>query len=578
MTGGFVTGGTPAMMIDNIRSKIEGSRRGESAKALGAFYTDAQVAEFLVWWGIRTGRDTVMDPSFGGGVFLRSACQRLLRLGGEPAAQVFGVEIEPETYTRITEELSDELGVKKRNLWQTDFFELNSIPARQVDVVVGNPPFIRYQRFAGEARKLALACAASQGVKLNELASSWAPFLIHSIAMVKPGGRLAMVVPMEITQAAYALPVLEHLSKSFGTVTFLTFKEKLFPDLNEEALLLLAESKGECDARFYWRDLGHAGLLAPMQQTGRRSFFGCRPVNAQAISQRREKLIEHFIPQKARDLYRELKNLPLTHHLGELADVGIGYVTGANDFFHLDPKAIETWGIPQAFLKPAVRRGRALAGLRFTQEDWHKALKTGEASYLLRIKNGEALPKSVRNYLEHGEAQGVSQTYKCRTRSPWFCVPHVHQPDAFLTYMSGMASRLVTNNAGAVAPNSLHILRLHPHVSLTMPAITALWQTSLTRLSAEIEGHALGGGMLKLEPTEAENVVIASSQRHNGRLVELAEELNALARNSDEATMQIRADAVVLQDGLGLSQKDCGLLRKAADSLRQRRYSRGTTA
>ena len=94
----------------------------------------------------------------------------------------------------------------------------------------------------------------------------------------------------------------------------------------------------------------------------------------------------------------------------------------------------------------------------------------------------------------------------------------------------------------------------------------------------EIEGHALGGGMLKLEPTEAENVVIASSQRHNGRLVELAEELNALARNSDEATMQIRADAVVLQDGLGLSQKDCGLLRKAADSLRQRRYSRGTTA
>src|SRR3990172_6231353 len=86
MTGGFVTGGTPAMMIDNIRSKIEGSRRGESAKALGVFYTDAQVAEFLVWWGIRTGRDTVMDPSFGGGVFLRSACQRLLRLGGEPAS------------------------------------------------------------------------------------------------------------------------------------------------------------------------------------------------------------------------------------------------------------------------------------------------------------------------------------------------------------------------------------------------------------------------------------------------------------------------------------------------------------
>jgi adenine-specific DNA-methyltransferase len=42
----------------------------DSAKALGAFYTDSQIADFLVWWAIRSSRDTVMDPSFGGGGFL----------------------------------------------------------------------------------------------------------------------------------------------------------------------------------------------------------------------------------------------------------------------------------------------------------------------------------------------------------------------------------------------------------------------------------------------------------------------------------------------------------------------------
>src|SRR3954466_4942721 len=41
------------------------------AKAFGAFYTDAQIAEFLAWWAIRERGDTVLDPSFGGGVFLR---------------------------------------------------------------------------------------------------------------------------------------------------------------------------------------------------------------------------------------------------------------------------------------------------------------------------------------------------------------------------------------------------------------------------------------------------------------------------------------------------------------------------
>src|SRR5690242_13955132 len=44
-------------------------------KALGAFYTDAQVAEFLVWWAVRSRAETVIDPSFGGGVFLRAACK-----------------------------------------------------------------------------------------------------------------------------------------------------------------------------------------------------------------------------------------------------------------------------------------------------------------------------------------------------------------------------------------------------------------------------------------------------------------------------------------------------------------------
>jgi adenine-specific DNA-methyltransferase len=53
----------------------------ENAKALGAFYTNIQVSDFLVWWAVRSARDTVMDPSFGGGVFIRSACNRLLGVG-----------------------------------------------------------------------------------------------------------------------------------------------------------------------------------------------------------------------------------------------------------------------------------------------------------------------------------------------------------------------------------------------------------------------------------------------------------------------------------------------------------------
>ena len=139
-----------------------------------------------------------------------------------------------------------------------------------------------------------------------------------------------------------------------------------------------------------------------------------------------------------------------------------------------------------------------------------------------------------------------------------------------------MVPRLVANDAGVVAPNSLHVLRLRIGTHVTGDAIAALWQTSLTRLSVEIEGHALGGGMLKLEPTEAENVLIASPKVENDVLLALCEDLDTLLRSGEHVAAQARADYVILQKGLGLSQSDCQILGMATDILRNRRYSRSS--
>jgi hypothetical protein len=206
-------------------------------------------------------------------------------------------------------------------------------------------------------------------------------------------------------------------------------------------------------------------------------------------------------------------------------------------------------------------------------------VETGEAGYLLHIEDSSALPESIRRYLQRGEELGVPTAYKCRTRSPWFRVPHVYLPDGFLSYISGATPRLVANEAGVVAPNNLHILRLHPGVSVSSSAIAALWQTSLARLSVEIEGHALGGGMLKVEPSEAENVVVPwPADAETTWLTALAKELDLSARNDGDETAQTLADEVILRTRLNLSHKDCNILRTAANVLRSRRYARSASA
>jgi len=560
-----------------VTHEAELASQAWTPKALGSYYTDSQIADFLVWWAVRDAKDSVLDPSFGGGVFLRSAGKRLQQLRGDPKRQIFGIELNADVHVTISELLRHEFGIVPANLIQSDFFEILPNRLRPVDVVVGNPPFIRYQRFSGDARELARKRAAEEGLTISGLSSSWLPFLIHSVRLLRPGGRLAMVIPFEISHATYARPVLDHLSKRFDSVTFLTFRKKLFPTLSEDTLLLLAEGRHEPFgvAQFFLRDLAHAGELPDIKQSNRRRLSGVRRLNTEGMATGSERLIESLIPSRACRLYRELRHDGMTLKLGELADVGIGYVTGANGFFHLSPEKAREWKIPERFLRPCLRRGRSLSGLRLTQRDWQRMLPSGQAGYLLELPGKGDLPDAVNQYLSRGKREGVDKTFKCRTRSPWYRVPHVYQPDAFLTYMSGDTPRLVANDAGVVAPNTLHILRIHEGIEVPNNIVAMLWRTSLTHLSVEIEGHALGGGMLKLEPGEAEQVLLPTLT--NARCYErLPMELDKIAREQGDDVCTMHADRELLQGMLGLSAADVDLLRTSAQALRERRTSRSS--
>jgi len=127
-----------------------------TAKANGAFYTPNDVARFLVSWAVRSKNDRVLDPSHGGGVFIRAAFDRVLELGAAAEINVFGIELDSNAHQATSESLKA-IGFPIDNLQQGDFFEAARKGLGQFDAVVGNPPFIRYQRFAGTMRDRAIA-------------------------------------------------------------------------------------------------------------------------------------------------------------------------------------------------------------------------------------------------------------------------------------------------------------------------------------------------------------------------------------------------------------------------------------
>ena len=458
----------------------------EKRKQLGAFYTPDPVVQSLVRWAVKRETDQLLDPACGDGRFL--AAHR----------KTVGVEQDESAVAMA----------RVRAPWalihEGDFFTWASKTNKRFDCAAGNPPFIRYQRFSGDVRQLALKLCGELGAGFSALTSSWAPFLVATASLLKPGGRMAFVVPSEIGHAPYARPLLSYLLRHFAEVRLTAVRKKLFTELSEDAWLLYADGFG--------RETDHF-ILTPVD---RFTFSPDPPRNGVRVgvvewSRWNFRLRPFLLSDRVRSVYRSIADLPSTTRLGQVAKVGIGYVTGANDFFHLSPSASRRAGIPRAFLHPAVRNARSLTSRMITNATVKAWEKRDKAMLLLRLNPQDKLPASVLEYLNRPEGIEARQTYKCRNRKPWYVVPDVTVPDGFLTYMSGDRPWIVANRARCVCTNSLHALHLKGPASITQ--LQAAWDDPFTSLSCELEGHPLGGGILKLEPGEAGRVCLTFGRK-----------------------------------------------------------------
>lgn len=450
-------------------------------KLSGAFFTPESLAQALACWAVRDAQDRLLDPSCGDGRFI--ACH----------PNSVGIEQEPTSATAAIERAPWAL------VHEGDFFQWAMATSERFECCAGNPPFIRYQNFKGAVRDRALALCRSKGAVFTGLTSSWAPFLVGAASLLKPGGRMAFVVPAEIGHAPYATPLLEYLIANFATVHVVAIRKKLFPRLSEDCWLLYTEGFGKSTTHFRFSALDQFEWSArpPVQ-------YLSVPVSDWRLRWNR-RLRPFLLSARARDAYLAIVENAQSAHLGTFANIGIGYVSGDNSFFHLRPSDAERWEIPDRFLHPTVRNGRGLPKGRITARtvrDWKAA---DQQMLLLRLKPRDVVPEPVKRYLDSDAGRVAREGYKCRNRAPWYAVPDVQVPDFVLTYMSGLSPQLVSNSAGVTCTNTVHSVRISD-AELARKLLPG-WGSAAVQLSCEIEGHPLGGGMLKLEVREASRIV-----------------------------------------------------------------------
>lgn len=224
---------------------------------------------------------------------------------------------------------------------------------------------------------------------------------------------------------------------------------------------------------------------------------------------------------------------------------------------------------------------RHLRGLSFTLSAWEAMGAADERVWLFR-PSSEPLSEQADAYRRAGEALEVDNAYKCRVRTPWWQVPTVPPADLLPTYMNADSPRLTRNLARVYHLNSVHGVYLHGiHRSLGASLLPLASLNTLTLLGAETVGRAYGGGMLKLEPREADKLPVPSpslvaSQRRALQAVRPAVAA-ALRRRKLLAAARL-VDRILLVDGLGMAPESVRALELGHERMAARRRARGRSA
>lgn len=537
-------------------------------KERGAFFTPPKITRFISRWAIRTTEDRVLEPAAGDAAFLISAVDRLRELAprGRSRPTVHGVEIHAHSADVARKRVADAGG--EASIQLSDFFAVTPDPV--FDAVIGNPPFIRYQDFSGEARARAREAAIRGGISLTGLASSWAAFTVHSAMFLKRGGRLAFVLPAELLSVNYAAPIRKFLFNRFRDVQLVLFDEQVFPEAEADVVLLLADGYLE----------GPADFATVRQTKNAATLDTLGPGLNWAPADPAGKWTSSLVDIDAVDLLRALSTAGLYTNLETWGDTTLGMVTGNNKYFTLSPQRADELGLgPDELLSLSPPGSSHLRGLAFSSAQLKKLGEDGNAVHLFYPKDPPS--KAAKAYIADGHRTGVDTAYKCRVRKTWYRVPLVSPADLLLTCMNADTPRITENSAKARHLNSVHGVYLNQaYNALGRELLPVASLNSITLLHAEMVGRAYGGGILKIEPKEADVWAMPSPCLVASR----ANELRKIKRSAGKLLDKGRLlDAVKLVDQILLVDGDVSAtqmeaVRKARAELANRRNMRSASA
>lgn len=525
-------------------------------KLRGGFYTPEPLAEFIMKWGINgTTNADILEPSCGDGVFIEQL--RDLNLNYNTITAVELNEIEAKKV--------DKIELKNKQVINKDFHSYCNNTLQRFDLIVGNPPYIRYQFFDRQQQIEAGDIFIRAGLTYSKLTNAWVSFVVGSSLLLKDkGGKIGFVLPAEILQVSFALQLRRFIAQFYNKINIISFEKLVFPNIQQEVILLLCEKNATKEHNIEHIELKDAHELRSLDTAILKS-------PQKKIDFKSNKWTFYFLDQEEIDFLETIakrRNIPT---LGKFAKVEVGITTGSNDFFTVPLTTVEEYDL-QDYAKPMVGRSVQVNSVVFTEKDWEKNRFSKAKAHLLVFPDKQNLNQKngAIRYIAYGESLNIHKGYKTGIRNDWFVVPSLKISDALFIRRNNLYPRLIINQAGAYTTDTMH--RVFVKQGTDINALTASYYNSLSLAFTEVSGRSHGGGVLELMPNEAEKVLLPYHKDNSGLLTQIDD----LIRNKTDIEEVLKiTNQIILKEHFGMTQNEINLSHSIWKKLSSRRLNRG---
>jgi len=529
-------------------------KNASAEKLRGGFYTPEPIAAFILKWGINGSVDSeILEPSCGDGVFIEQ-----IKDNKHKFKSVTAVE-----FDKIEAEKTNKIKLKNKEVINTDFHLFCNETTQRFDLVVGNPPYIRYQYFDEDQQKEAIKVFNRAKLKYSKLTNAWVSFVVGSSLLLKEMGKIGFVIPAELLQVSYAQQLREFLAHTFNKINIISFEKLVFPDIQQEVVLLLCEKNGSDSHLIEHLELKDASDLSRLDVNILKS-------PKKKIDFKSNKWTYYFLEQEEIDFLEQIaeqRNIP---SISKYANVEVGITTGANDYFTIPLPVVEAYDL-QEYARPMVGRSVQVNSVIFTKQDWELNRQTKAKAHLLVFPPKEKINGhiGVNSYIKLGESMKINKGYKTGIRDDWFVIPSIKLSDALFIRRNNLYPRLILNEAEAYTTDTMH--RVSMKKDTNKHAFIASYYNSLSLAFSEIVGRSYGGGVLELMPSEAGHILLPY-QTANANLLSTIDNMMREKKNIDEI-LKITNEQI-LKKGYGFTDKEIKLAHSIWRKLSARRLNR----